>query len=54
VKQEQGNIWGFGFLIFSGQQIMLDLDDGVKINHGKSGDLLADARAVRGETGPDE
>lgn len=28
------------------QKISLDLDDGVKVNYGKFGDLLADAKAI--------
>ena len=31
-----------------GLQISLDLDDGVKINYGKFGDLLAEVNAVTG------
>ena len=34
------------------QKISLDLDDGVKVNYGKFGDLLAEAKAVTG--GKDE
>ena len=34
-------------------RITLDLDDGVKVNYGKFGDLLADARAVTGGAGDD-
>jgi len=34
------------------QKITLDLDDGVKVNYGKFGDLLADVDAVTG--GSDE
>jgi hypothetical protein len=26
----------------------LDLDDGVKVNHGRSGDLLAEVEAITG------
>jgi hypothetical protein len=29
-------------------RINLDLDDGVKVNYGKFGDLLAEVRAVTG------
>ena len=31
------------------QRISLDLDDGVKINYGKFGDLLADVKAITGD-----
>ena len=30
------------------QKISLDLDDGVKVNYGKFGDLLAEAKAITG------
>ena len=30
------------------RRITLDLDDGVKVNYGKFGDLLAEVRAVTG------
>jgi hypothetical protein len=30
------------------QRIKLDLDDGVKVNYGKFGDLLADVKAICG------
>ncbi len=34
---------------YADQRISLDLDDGVKVNYGKFGDLLADVKAVTGE-----
>ena len=34
---------------YADQRITLDLDDGVKVNYGKFGDLLADVKAVTGE-----
>lgn len=37
---------------FADQRIALDLDDGVKVNYGKFGGLLADAKAITG--GSDE
>ena len=37
---------------YADQRIQLDLDDGVKVNYGKFGDLLADVNAVTG--GSDE
>ena len=33
---------------YADQRISLDLDDGVKVNYGKFGDLLADVKAVTG------
>ena len=35
---------------FADQRISLDLDDGVKVNYGKFGDLLAEVKAITGET----
>ena len=37
---------------YADQRIQLDLDDGVKVNYGKFGDLLAEVKAVTG--GSDE
>jgi len=34
-------------------RISLDLDDGVKVNYGKFGDLLADVKAITGGSGDD-
>jgi hypothetical protein len=34
---------------FADQRIKLDLDDGVKVNYGKFGDLLAEVKAVTGK-----
>lgn len=39
---------------FADQRIELDLDDGVKVNYGKFGDLLAEVKAVTGGKGDDE
>jgi hypothetical protein len=33
---------------YTDRRISLDLDDGVKVNYGKFGDLLADVKAVTG------
>ena len=33
---------------FADQRIELDLDDGVKVNYGKFGDLLAEVKAITG------
>jgi hypothetical protein len=35
---------------YADQRIKLDLDDGVKINYGKFGDLLAEVKAITGNT----
>jgi type II restriction/modification system DNA methylase subunit YeeA len=34
---------------YADQRITLDLDDGVKVNYGKFGDLLAEVKAITGE-----
>lgn len=36
---------------YADQRIILDLDDGVKVNYGKFGDLLAEVKAVTGKKG---
>jgi type II restriction/modification system DNA methylase subunit YeeA len=38
---------------YADQRIALDLDEGVKVNYGKFGDLLADVKAVTGGTDED-
>ncbi|MDP3596792.1 MAG: SAM-dependent methyltransferase, partial [Nitrospirota bacterium] len=38
---------------YADQRITLDLDDGVKMNYGKFGDLLAEVKAVTGGTDED-
>jgi len=38
---------------FADQRIKLDLDDGVKVNYGKFGDLLAEVKAVTGTKAED-
>ena len=35
---------------YADRRISLDLDDGVKVNYGKFGDLLAEVKAVTGGT----
>ena len=37
---------------YADQRISLDLDDGVKVNYGKFGDLLAEVKAVTGKKRP--
>jgi type II restriction/modification system DNA methylase subunit YeeA len=39
---------------YADMRIDLDLDDGVKVNYGKFGDLLAEVKAVTGGKGDDE
>ena len=34
---------------FADRRLTLDLDDGVKVNYGKFGDLLAEVKAVHGK-----
>ena len=36
---------------YADMRITLDLDDGVKVNYGKFGDLLSDVKAVTGGAG---
>jgi transcription antitermination factor NusG len=36
---------------YADQRIALDLDDGVKVNYGKFGNLLAEVAAITGERG---
>ncbi len=38
---------------YADMRITLDLDDGVKVNYGKFGDLLAEVKAVTGGTNDD-
>ena len=38
---------------YADQRIELDLDDGVKVNYGKFGSLLAEVKAVTGTTAGD-
>jgi len=38
---------------YADMRIQLDLDDGVKVNYGKFGDLLAEVKAVTGGAGDD-
>ncbi|TSA38622.1 MAG: hypothetical protein D4R63_10705 [Methylococcaceae bacterium] len=36
---------------YADRRIKLDLDDGVKVNYGKFGDLLAEVKAITGDKG---
>jgi type II restriction/modification system DNA methylase subunit YeeA len=50
LKKQQAEIVTFDEKLrhFADQRIKIDLDDGVKVNYGKFGDLLAEAKAVTG------
>ncbi len=39
---------------YTDQRITLDLDDGVKVNYGKFGDLLAEVKAICGKKEGDD
>jgi hypothetical protein len=39
---------------YADQRIKLDLDDGVKVNYGKFGDLLAEVKAICGKSGEED
>lgn len=54
LKKQQAELFAFDEKLkhAADQKIALDLDDGVKVNYGKFGDLLAEVRAVTG--GADE
>jgi len=50
LKKQQAELVAFDEKLrhFADQRIRLDLDDGVKVNYGKFGDLLAEVKAVTG------
>lgn len=50
LKKQEVELRGFDERLkhFADQRIALDLDDGVKVNYGKFGDLLAEVKAVTG------
>ena len=50
LKRKQHELKEFDELLrhFADQRIKLDLDDGVKVNYGKFGKLLAEVKAVTG------
>ena len=50
LKKQQTELAGFEERLkhAADMQIKLDLDDGVKVNYGKFGDLLAEVKAVTG------
>ncbi|KAA1545001.1 class I SAM-dependent DNA methyltransferase, partial [Klebsiella pneumoniae] len=39
---------------YADRRITIDLDDGVKVNYGKFGDLLADVKAITGSAPQEE
>jgi type II restriction/modification system DNA methylase subunit YeeA len=48
-KQEELRVFDEHLRHFADQRISLDLDDGVKVNYGKFGNLLAEVKAVTGK-----
>lgn len=50
LKKQQAELLAFDEKLkhYADQRITLDLDDGVKVNYGKFGDLLAEVKAVCG------
>jgi type II restriction/modification system DNA methylase subunit YeeA len=54
-KKKQAELAAFDDLLrhYADQRISLDLDDGVKVNYGKFGNLLAEVKAVTGGAGDD-
>jgi type II restriction/modification system DNA methylase subunit YeeA len=50
LKKQQAELRTFEETLkhFADQKISLDLDDGVKVNYGKFGDLLAEVKAITG------
>ena len=53
LKKKQTELIAYDDLLrhYADQRIPLDLDDGVKVNYGKFGDLLAEVKAVTGGGG---
>ena len=51
IKKKQVELATFDDLLrhYADQRISIDLDDGVKVNYGKFGNLLAEVKAVTGE-----
>ena len=50
-----GHIWGMlafeqKLSHYADRRIKFDLDDGVKVNYSKFGDMLAEVKAVHGKT----
>ncbi|MDO9225459.1 MAG: BREX-1 system adenine-specific DNA-methyltransferase PglX [Pseudomonadota bacterium] len=55
LKKKQTELIAYDDLLrhYADQRIPLDLDDGVKVNYGKFGNLLAEVKAVTGGAGDD-
>ena len=53
LKKKQTELIAYDDLLrhYADQRIPLDLDDGVKVNYGKFGNLLAEVKAVTGGGG---
>ena len=51
LRKQQAELLAFDEKLrhYADMRITLDLDDGVKVNYGKFGDLLAEVKAVTGE-----
>ena len=51
LAKQQVELQGFDEKLrhYADQRISLDLDDGVKVNYGKFGDLLAEVKAITGK-----
>lgn len=51
LHKQQAELSGFDEKLrhYADQRISLDLDDGVKVNYGRFGDLLAEVKAITGE-----
>ena len=51
LKKQQVELLAFDEKLrhYADSRISLDLDDGVKVNYGKFGDLLAEVKAVHGK-----
>ena len=56
LAKQQVELLGFDEKLrhYADRRISLDLDDGVKVNYGKFGDLLAEVKTVTGGTAEDE
>jgi hypothetical protein len=53
MRRKQEELRQFDELLrhYADQRISLELDDGVKVNYGKFGNLLAEVKAVTGRKG---
>ena len=53
-QQEELRVFDEKLRHYADMRISLDLDDGVKVNYGKFGDLLAEVKAVTGKSASDD